>query len=91
MSTQRFVAMVYLVDDAVGDARQDVVGHVEPVRGHEVRRLHRSDSDDLLVRPAVTHDTHALAVQQDAASLRSTNTIPQGDGQNTHGSDENSK
>lgn len=39
-----------LVDDPIRDPAQDLVGHVIPVRGHVVRRLHAADRAHLLVR-----------------------------------------
>ena len=34
------VSALHLVDDSVGDARQHIVGHVVPIRRHEVRGGH---------------------------------------------------
>jgi len=40
----------HFVDDPIRYPSQDLVGHVIPVRGHVVRRLHAADRAHLLVR-----------------------------------------
>mmetsp|Transcript_100609 Transcript_100609/g.225510 ORF Transcript_100609/g.225510 Transcript_100609/m.225510 type:complete len:554 (+) Transcript_100609:73-1734(+) len=45
-----------LVDDAVGYPGQDIVGHVVPVRRHEVGGRDGAQHADILVSPVIAHD-----------------------------------
>ena len=44
------------VDDADGDAVEDVVGDARPVGGHEIAGVDSTQSKCVIIRPTVAHD-----------------------------------
>lgn len=58
-----------LVDDAVGDLLQQLVGQVRPAGGHEVDGLHGAQRDHPLVAAAVADHAHGLHRQEDGEGL----------------------
>ena len=45
------------VDDADGDPVEDVVGNARPICSHEITCIHCAQSQRIIIRPTVAHDT----------------------------------
>ena len=63
------VHAVDLVDDTVGDAREERIGEADPVGGHAVAALDRADGDGVLVGAFVAHDADGAHGEEDGESL----------------------
>ncbi len=58
-----------LVDDAVGDPGEHIVGDIRPFRGHEIAGRDRTERDRIVVGARVPHDTDTLQAGQDRKIL----------------------
>src|SRR6266852_6152865 len=63
------VHALHLVDDAIAHAREHLVRHPRPIRGHRVFACHHPDSDHVRVRPVVAHHAHGLERREDRERL----------------------
>ena len=63
------VHAVDLVDDAVGNAREERVGEADPVGGHPVAAFDRPDGDGVLVGAFVAHDADGTDGEEDGEGL----------------------
>ena len=59
----------HLVDDAVGDAGDRLVGQTRPIRGHGISAHYRADRDDILVGTGIAHHADALRIGQHREAL----------------------
>ncbi len=46
-----------LIDDAVGESAQEIVGEVSPVGGHPVSTGDGTDANDVFIGARIAHDT----------------------------------
>src|SRR5690606_35462587 len=58
-----------LVDDAIGDPRQHLVGEPRPIGGHGILTRDRTNRQRVLVRPAIAHYADALHRQEHTEHL----------------------
>lgn len=59
----------YFIDDAAGDASQEVIGETSPISGHSILAGNGAYSHQITISPIISHNTYTPDIGENSKAL----------------------